>query len=339
MVSLIDDTRQFFKSCIGLPEPLNTTRQAELTHSICQYVVGDDAPLDHRGRARGSARGHAAWSSPTSASSPTRGCRCTRDDGHPIGTLCAIDVRPRAWTPPEIATLRRLADVAEQVIRAAPVRARDRGRARAPLPAREPAARDRGRGQPAPAARPPPPRGRRPAGRARHLGLPRRQRADADRRRLRRRLAAPRRRRLVRGRRRLRAQPRGRRAGRRPARVVERDAARPAAARADRRATQLDHLPRAPRHVAVRHRRDRADRSERPLRRPLRRSPAAAEDERERRRGGRAAARPAVRDRADRALDVGEHERRGLRDARVHRRPDRRPPGHPTPRSATASTS
>ena len=115
MVSLIDDTRQFFKSCIGLPEPLNSRRETELTHSICQYVVGDDSPLIIED-AREDPRAGTSLVVTHLGVVAYAGMPLHADDGHPIGTLCAIDVRPRAWTPPEIATLRRLADVAEQVI-------------------------------------------------------------------------------------------------------------------------------------------------------------------------------------------------------------------------------
>ena len=45
LVSLVDDNRQFFKSQIGLPEPLAQTRQTPLSHSFCQHVVALNQPL------------------------------------------------------------------------------------------------------------------------------------------------------------------------------------------------------------------------------------------------------------------------------------------------------
>jgi GAF domain-containing protein len=39
LVSLVDEDRQFFKSCFGLPEPLATQRETPLSHSFCQHVV------------------------------------------------------------------------------------------------------------------------------------------------------------------------------------------------------------------------------------------------------------------------------------------------------------
>ena len=43
LVSLVTDERQFFKSCIGIPDL--PERETPLSHSFCQYVVVDRAPL------------------------------------------------------------------------------------------------------------------------------------------------------------------------------------------------------------------------------------------------------------------------------------------------------
>ncbi|PJF25901.1 MAG: hypothetical protein CUN53_10415, partial [Phototrophicales bacterium] len=45
LVSLVDAERQFFKSQIGLPEPLATQRETPLSHSFCQHVVATNKPL------------------------------------------------------------------------------------------------------------------------------------------------------------------------------------------------------------------------------------------------------------------------------------------------------
>ena len=39
LVPLIEDHRQFFKACVGLPEPWASARQTPLSHSLCQHVV------------------------------------------------------------------------------------------------------------------------------------------------------------------------------------------------------------------------------------------------------------------------------------------------------------
>jgi hypothetical protein len=45
LISLVTDDRQFFNSQCGLPDPVATTRETPLSHSFCQYVVHDRAPL------------------------------------------------------------------------------------------------------------------------------------------------------------------------------------------------------------------------------------------------------------------------------------------------------
>src|SRR5688572_3677397 len=45
LVTLVDDHQQFFKSCLGLPEPWATWRSTPLSHSFCKHVVKTDAPL------------------------------------------------------------------------------------------------------------------------------------------------------------------------------------------------------------------------------------------------------------------------------------------------------
>src|SRR5688500_4721081 len=45
LVSLVDDNRQFFKSCVGLTEPWASMRQTPLTHSFCQHAVMTGRPL------------------------------------------------------------------------------------------------------------------------------------------------------------------------------------------------------------------------------------------------------------------------------------------------------
>src|SRR5690242_946174 len=45
LVSLVDADRQFFKSCLGLPEPWASRRGSPLTHSFCQHAVAAREPL------------------------------------------------------------------------------------------------------------------------------------------------------------------------------------------------------------------------------------------------------------------------------------------------------
>lgn len=107
LVTIPDEGRQFFKSSYGLHEPWESDRQTPLTHSICQYVVREDAPII--------------------VHDTLTDCRLTenlaREDigvgsylgvplhsgGQAIGALCVIDEGPRNWGPAEVQSLGDLA--------------------------------------------------------------------------------------------------------------------------------------------------------------------------------------------------------------------------------------
>ncbi|NIP78146.1 MAG: GAF domain-containing protein [Gemmatimonadetes bacterium] len=93
LVSLVDADRQFFKSCIGLPEPWAGERETPLSHSFCKHVVatGDPLIIDD-------ARDH-----PLVRDNPAiealnviayAGIPLTLD-GQPLGSFCVIDGEPR----------------------------------------------------------------------------------------------------------------------------------------------------------------------------------------------------------------------------------------------------
>lgn len=115
LVSLVDEDRQFFKSCAGLVEPWASRRGTDLSHSFCQYVVDDDAALVVED-ARREPRVAANLAIPDLNVVAYAGMPLHGERGQVLGSFCAIDSRPRAWTERELVTLRRLADVAEQVI-------------------------------------------------------------------------------------------------------------------------------------------------------------------------------------------------------------------------------
>ncbi|WP_309740697.1 GAF domain-containing sensor histidine kinase [Chamaesiphon sp. OTE_20_metabat_361] len=104
LVSLVDRERQFFKSSIGLQEPWASSRETPLSHSFCQHVVETSEPLcivdtrlhplfkEHLGTIE---LGVVAY----------LGVPITTAKGHTLGSFCAIDTKPREWTPEELATL------------------------------------------------------------------------------------------------------------------------------------------------------------------------------------------------------------------------------------------
>lgn len=96
-VTVVDDTRSFWKSCIGVESDDPADRQNTVQESFCQYVVAsgkplvvDDAVTDPRTRDNPSVRtmGVAAWA----------GWPVWSPDGEVLGTFCVVDTTPRAWT-------------------------------------------------------------------------------------------------------------------------------------------------------------------------------------------------------------------------------------------------
>ena len=108
LVSLVDADRQFFKSCLGLPEPWATQRGTPLSHSFCQHAVASREPLivdDSREhellRDNPAIRdiGVIAYA----------GIPLIDANGHALGTLCVIDSQPRHWTTDQVQLLSDLA--------------------------------------------------------------------------------------------------------------------------------------------------------------------------------------------------------------------------------------
>lgn len=110
LVSIVDDERQCFVGSIGLAEPWATTRRTPLSHSFCRHVVVTEQPLvvtdareDDRVRTNLAIRdlGVVAY----------LGVPLRAPDGVVLGSLCAIDSAPRAWTEDDVTRLEDLAAV------------------------------------------------------------------------------------------------------------------------------------------------------------------------------------------------------------------------------------
>jgi GAF domain-containing protein len=115
LFSVIDKDRQLFRGQTGFAEPWASAGQSPLSHSFCQWVVSGREPvtvadarehplLRHNLAVRD--MGVVAYS----------GVPVSSVQGEPLGALCAIDARPRTWSPPELATLNDLARLAESCI-------------------------------------------------------------------------------------------------------------------------------------------------------------------------------------------------------------------------------
>ena len=108
LVSLVDADRQFFKSHVGLPEPWAGRRETPLTHSFCQHVVASGEPLAIMD-ARLDPRVASNLAIPDIGVIAYLGIPIRYDD-QVIGSFCAIDDKPRAWSPGDIETMGGLAE-------------------------------------------------------------------------------------------------------------------------------------------------------------------------------------------------------------------------------------
>jgi len=106
-VTVVDDRRSFWKSCIGVDATDLAERQNQVEQSFCQYVIGtqeplivDDAARDPRTRGNPSiaAMGVAAWA----------GFPVHSPDGQVLGTFCVVDTRVRAWSERDVNVLSTL---------------------------------------------------------------------------------------------------------------------------------------------------------------------------------------------------------------------------------------
>ncbi len=105
-VTLIDRDRQFYKSALGLPEPVKSARETPLELSFCRHTVALGTPLviadtrvDDRVNMMPSVTEHGILA--------YAGVPLILDESA-IGTLCVMDVSPREWTDEQIGVLRDL---------------------------------------------------------------------------------------------------------------------------------------------------------------------------------------------------------------------------------------
>ena len=108
LVSLVDAQEQVFPGAAGLPEPWQTTRRTPLTHSFCQHVVLAGQPLvisdardDDLVRENLAVRDLSVVA--------YAGMPLLDAEGVVVGSLCAIDSRPRQWSADDLAVLADLA--------------------------------------------------------------------------------------------------------------------------------------------------------------------------------------------------------------------------------------
>ena len=115
LISVIDENRQWFKSCVGL-NVNETPRDA----AFCAHVVYSREPMIVSDTFQNSRFAD----NPLVINEPRirfyAGYPLILDDGSCIGTLCLLDTRPRTLAAPDLDRLHDLADIAMQEIRGLP---------------------------------------------------------------------------------------------------------------------------------------------------------------------------------------------------------------------------
>jgi GAF domain-containing protein len=116
LVSLVDGERQFFPGQVGLQEPWSAKRETPLSHSFCQHVVIEgETKVFPDARIYAQVRDNPAI--PDLGVVAYAGVPLTDADGRTLGSLCAIDTDPRAWTKAELAILTDLAEACSSELR------------------------------------------------------------------------------------------------------------------------------------------------------------------------------------------------------------------------------
>jgi signal transduction histidine kinase len=112
--SLVDQDRDFYKSCFGFAEPLASERGLTGV-TFCHYSIVSDGALVipdtradpvYRQVPPVEALGVAAY----------LGVPVRAPGDEVLGSFCAIDFRPREWTPTEVETMKELAKSAEREV-------------------------------------------------------------------------------------------------------------------------------------------------------------------------------------------------------------------------------
>ena len=104
LITLIDESRQFFKSASGLPAPLAETREVPRVTSICGHVVAQNELMVIEDVLRDTRFAN----NPTLREGGIRfyaGAPVNISPGAAIGTVCVLDTRPREMRKEDIAVL------------------------------------------------------------------------------------------------------------------------------------------------------------------------------------------------------------------------------------------
>ncbi|MBT8409092.1 MAG: GAF domain-containing protein [Alphaproteobacteria bacterium] len=119
LISILDfeNDRQFFKSMTGLEGPFAEARQTPLSHSFCQYVVGQNAPLVVTD-APNDPRVNDNLAIEDLDVVGYLGVPIHDPQDQPVGALCVIEPAPRAWSEQDLHYMKMLGACVTDAIRA-----------------------------------------------------------------------------------------------------------------------------------------------------------------------------------------------------------------------------
>ena len=115
LISLVDGDRQFFKSQVGLREPWATMRQTPLSHSFCQFTVTFRQPVVINDATEHPLVTHNLAVSEMDVAAYA-GVPLITSSGEAVGSLCAIDAKPREWSDDEVAALTDLGAILMELL-------------------------------------------------------------------------------------------------------------------------------------------------------------------------------------------------------------------------------
>ena len=109
-ITLVDRNRQVYASQVGVAEPWASRGEVPLEYSYCQFAVASREPL----RIDDAPRHPLVQNSPAISEMGVvayLGIPLITADDQAVGSLCAIDSRPRQWTELEVSILNDLAEI------------------------------------------------------------------------------------------------------------------------------------------------------------------------------------------------------------------------------------
>lgn len=117
LMSLVDDHRQWFKSAFGLVGDLDASRQTPLSHSFCAHVVEHRQPLIVSDAASDPLVMNNGAFLELSIQAYL-GYPILLSSGTAIGSLCALDIKPRIWQERDLHCIKAIAELASFVVQA-----------------------------------------------------------------------------------------------------------------------------------------------------------------------------------------------------------------------------